>query len=80
MAWVLAEDIKFYCHFDETLLEALIRVGKPHEFACKEGYCGFCRISFKRIEGYRYIKEPLAKIEKDEVLPCICIVDGYVEI
>lgn len=53
----------------EPLLTLLKENGLYSE--CQSGFCGACRT--KVICGsVRYISEPLAKIDDDEVLPCCC--------
>lgn len=55
----------------DNVLTALLARGYDIEYQCRSGYCGSCRT--KIIEGsVEYKEEPLAFIEKDEILPCCC--------
>lgn len=41
------------------------------EYQCRDGYCGSCRT--KLVNGeVKYIKQPLAFIGENEILPCCC--------
>jgi ferredoxin len=51
----------------------------PVEFQCREGFCGVCRL--KLLKGnVIYVQEPLAFIQKNEILPCCCLPVGDIEI
>lgn len=53
-----------------TLLEWLEQQGIAANFHCRNGVCGTCRCQL--VSGkIKYIKEPLAFIQEDEVLICI---------
>lgn len=55
----------------DSLLTSLETAGYPHEFQCRSGYCGACRV--KLIDGeVSYPTPPLAFIGKDEILLCCC--------
>ena len=57
---------------DLTILEALEKEGIAANFQCRNGVCGTCRCQL--ISGkVKYIKEPLASIQSDEVLICIAV-------
>lgn len=58
-------------HEKETILETLER-GEIKAFSmCREGYCATCKITLEEGE-VEYIDTPLAILEKNEILPCIC--------
>ena len=58
-----------------SLLEALEYHGIPVEYQCRSGYCGSCRC--RMTEGkVIYRQQPLALINKGEILPCCCIPAG----
>lgn len=46
---------------------------------CKEGYCATCKMTLKKGE-VSYIEEPIAMLDKNEILPCICIAKSDLEI
>ncbi|WP_100550731.1 class I ribonucleotide reductase maintenance protein YfaE [Caedibacter taeniospiralis] len=57
---------------DLTILEALENEGIAANFQCRNGVCGTCRCQL--ISGkVKYVKEPLASIQSDEVLICIAV-------
>lgn len=59
----------------ETLLEALEQHDIQVPYQCREGYCGACRC--KLVSGtVRYLQEPLAWVNSDDILPCCCIPQG----
>lgn len=75
MAIIRTHDRIFELHENETLLEGLERTGHRVEYQCRSGYCGSCRL--KILEGrVAYRDLPLAFLDKDEILPCCCCVDG----
>jgi len=56
---------------NDSLLETLESDGVNVESHCRGGYCGACRT--KIVKGsVTYLTEPLAFIDDDECLPCIC--------
>ncbi len=55
-----------------TLLESLEAQKVEIPYQCRDGYCGACRC--KKITGeVSYLKEPMAWINDDEILPCVSI-------
>lgn len=55
-----------------TLLESLEQARFPVAYQCRDGYCGACRC--KKIEGdVAYLKEPMAMLNEDEILPCVSV-------
>ncbi len=61
-------------HFQNapTLLESLEAQSIQVPYQCRDGYCGACRC--KKLSGeVTYIKEPMAWINDDEILPCVSI-------
>jgi ferredoxin len=56
---------------DRTLLESLEAESIEVHYHCREGYCGACRT--KKLSGeVKYLLDPLAFIDDDEILPCCC--------
>jgi ferredoxin len=55
----------------DTLLDSMSHHGIEHEFHCKEGYCGACRIT-KLSGNVEYTEQPIAFLREDEILPCCC--------
>ncbi|MFT4939058.1 MAG: ferredoxin [Paraglaciecola sp.] len=57
---------------DKTLLESIELQNIDALFHCREGFCGACRT--KLICGeVKYLSDPLAYIDDDEILPCCCV-------
>ena len=56
---------------NDSLLQTLESDGVNVQSHCRGGYCGACRT--KVVKGsVVYLTEPLAFINDDECLPCIC--------
>lgn len=75
-AIILETDVndKADLHFQNapTLLESLEAQNIQVPYQCRDGYCGACRC--KKISGeVTYLKEPMAWINDDEILPCVSI-------
>ena len=79
MTWVVTKQQRFYLHDGESLLDGLIRTGHDVSYQCKQGYCGSCR---SRVIGHSlpisYPNPPMAHLKDDELLPCVCQVQGVV--
>ena len=59
-------------HYASNLLESLEAQGVQVPYQCRDGYCGGCRTDL--IEGdVAYLQEPMAWINKGEILPCCCV-------
>lgn len=59
-------------HHANTLLESLEAQGVQVPYQCRDGYCGGCRTDL--VEGdVAYLQEPMAWINKGEILPCCCV-------
>ncbi|UAJ65230.1 class I ribonucleotide reductase maintenance protein YfaE [Candidatus Schneideria nysicola] len=55
-----------------SLLSILEANNLKIDFHCRSGYCGICRL--KLIKGtVKYHNEPLAFLQKNEILPCSCL-------
>lgn len=64
---------------DKTLLEALEGQNIEVHYHCREGFCGACRS--KLVSGkVKYLTDPLAFIDDDEILPCCCQATEDIEI
>lgn len=64
---------------DATLLESLEAEGIEVHFHCREGFCGACRTIL--LNGkVKYLTDPLAYIDDDEILPCCCQALGDIDI
>ncbi|MGR6981442.1 class I ribonucleotide reductase maintenance protein YfaE [Testudinibacter sp. P27/CKL/0425] len=62
-----------------SLLETLEKHGIFHEYQCRSGYCGSCRV--KLCQGkVSYPELPLAFLQPDEILLCCCKVESDLEI
>ncbi|KPD02493.1 class I ribonucleotide reductase maintenance protein YfaE [Moellerella wisconsensis] len=64
-------DVPFHSELHDSLLEALEDSQIAAEYQCREGYCGSCRVTL--LTGkVAYRCQPLAFINKGEILPCCC--------
>ncbi|SMB80440.1 ferredoxin [Pasteurella testudinis DSM 23072] len=62
-----------------SLLETLENHGISHEYQCRSGYCGSCRV--KLLTGnVSYRETPLAFLQPGEILLCCCTVESDLEI
>lgn len=78
MGWVFSDEMRFYLHEGETILDGMMRT--HHEdirYECRQGYCGSCRMRVKACTGeFHHTLPPLAYLEDDEILPCCCVATG----
>ncbi|QIZ76619.1 2Fe-2S iron-sulfur cluster-binding protein [Ferrimonas lipolytica] len=61
----------------EPLLALLKENGLYSE--CQNGFCGACKTKVK-CGSVRYLFEPMARIQADEVLPCCCTPTSNIEV
>ena len=64
---------------ETSLLEHLEKNNIHHEYQCRSGYCGSCRVKIKKGK-VSYKDTPLAFIQPDESLLCCCHVESDIEI
>ncbi|MBE2896605.1 2Fe-2S ferredoxin-like protein [Pasteurellaceae bacterium HPA106] len=64
---------------DGSLLETLEKNGIEHEYQCRSGFCGACRVKLLKGEVH-YNQPPLASLNPGEMLLCCCKVDSDLEI
>lgn len=78
MSWVFTDEMRFYLHEGETLLDGMIRTQhKDVRYMCRQGYCGACKMKVKGMIGQVSSKQtPLAQLHADEVLACCCMPMG----
>ena len=62
-----------------SLLNFLEQHHIHHEYQCRSGYCGSCRVKIKKGK-VSYAEEPLAFIQPDEILLCCCRVESDIEL
>lgn len=62
-----------------SLLSRLEQNGIFHEYQCRSGYCGSCRVKIKKGK-VSYKDLPLAFIQPNEILLCCCHVEEDLEI
>ncbi|MGV6989260.1 class I ribonucleotide reductase maintenance protein YfaE [Testudinibacter sp. P80/BLE/0925] len=62
-----------------SLLESLEKCGITHEYQCRSGYCGSCRVKLLRGK-VSYAETPLAFLSANEILLCCCKVESDLEI
>lgn len=62
-----------------SLLQTLENNGISHEYQCRSGYCGSCRVKLRRGK-VSYAELPLAFLQVDEILLCCCTVESDLEI
>lgn len=68
---VTTDELAFELGRNETLLEGLERTGHQVEYQCRSGYCGSCRLTLHS-GSVSYLKQPLAQLKRQEILPCCC--------
>lgn len=56
----------------QTLLESLESQQVDVHFQCRQGYCGSCRVQLLNGDVH-YREEPMAWLNKGDILPCCCI-------
>lgn len=78
MSWVFTDEMRFYLHEGETLLDGMIRTQhKDVRYMCRQGYCGACKMKVRGMIGQVSSKQtPLAQLNADEVLACCCMPMG----
>ncbi|MDO4450017.1 MAG: 2Fe-2S iron-sulfur cluster-binding protein [Moraxella sp.] len=78
MSWVFTDEMRFYLHEGETLLDGMIRTEhKDVRYMCRQGYCGACKMKVRGMIGQVSSKQtPLAQLNADEVLACCCMPMG----
>jgi len=62
-----------------TVLQSLEAAKVSHTYHCRSGFCGVCRCSVKK-GSVRYVAEPLGYIRPGQILPCVCVAEGDLEI
>ena len=61
------------------LLNRLEQHGIYHEYQCRSGYCGSCRVKIKKGK-VSYAETPLAFLQQDEILLCCCRMVSDIEL
>ncbi|HBO38559.1 MAG TPA: 2Fe-2S ferredoxin-like protein [Pasteurellaceae bacterium] len=64
---------------NRSLLSSLEQNDLPHEYQCRSGYCGSCRVKMKKGK-VSYKVSPLAFVNENEILLCCCQVEQDLEI
>lgn len=82
MGWVFSDEMRFYLHDNETVLEGLIRTQHQQvRYECRQGYCGMCRMKVLAKTGDVIHKiTPIAMLEDDEILACCCQATGTLRV
>lgn len=82
MGWIFTDEMRFYLHDDETLLDGMIRTEHQQvRYECRQGYCGSCRMRVTAKTGQLYYtKPPIAMLDDDEVLACCCKAVGSLQV
>lgn len=83
MAWIFVDNLSFYLHSHEILLNGLLRVNVNANFECQQGFCGTCKVKFKPLSSQyhiHYLQPPLVLLADDELLPCCCQVVGAIRL
>ncbi|VEI57897.1 ferredoxin-like protein [Pasteurella multocida] len=62
-----------------SLLSHLENNGIFHEYQCRSGYCGSCRVRIRKGK-VSYKELPLAFVQPNEILLCCCRVEEDLEI
>lgn len=78
MGWVFTDEMRFYLHDNETLLDGMIRTKHQDvRFECRQGYCGSCRMQIKASTSkIKMTQTPLAHLAENEILACCCLSQG----
>ena len=77
--YLIRSQQQFEFHNQCSLLDFLEQQQIFHEYQCREGFCGSCRVAIKKGE-VSYPTPPLAFINKDEILLCCCKVESDLEL
>lgn len=64
---------------ETSLLDHLERHNIHHEYQCRAGFCGACRVKLKKGK-VSYAQPPLAFIQGDEILLCCCRAESDLEL
>lgn len=74
MGWVFTDEMRFYLHENETLLDGMKRTEhQTVRFECQRGYCGCCKMRITANTGeLMMVQKPIAMLDDDEVLACCC--------
>lgn len=64
---------------ETSLLDHLERHNIHHEYQCRNGYCGSCRVKIKKGK-VSYPETPLAFVQPNEILLCCCRVETDLEL
>ena len=78
MGWVFTDEMRFYLHEGESILDGMIRT-HHHDvrYECRQGYCGSCRMRVKASTGVlHHTLPPLAHLDDGEILACCCVAMG----
>lgn len=70
---------KIQHHNECSLLEQLEKQGIHHEYQCRSGYCGSCRVIMRK-GAVSYRSSPLAFTRPNEILLCCCQVEQDLEL
>mgnify|MGYP001171783732 CR=1 FL=1 len=62
-----------------TVLQTLEKNHVDHVSHCKSGICGACRMKLKS-GSVTYVSDPLGFTRDQEILPCVCVADGDIEL
>ncbi|PTC01263.1 hypothetical protein C9975_03005 [Thalassospira xiamenensis] len=62
-----------------TVMQSLEKEHVEHRSQCKAGLCGACKVKLNKGKVH-YVDSPLGFVRKGEILPCVCIADGDIEI
>ncbi|WMY96002.1 MAG: class I ribonucleotide reductase maintenance protein YfaE [Arsenophonus sp.] len=63
--------ILFYDKYHKSILDTFEKNNIYINFQCRQGFCGICRTYLKKGK-IKYQNLPVAFINHDEILPCIC--------
>ena len=76
---LIRHNTPFEFNNETSLLDHLEKNNIHHEYQCRSGYCGSCRVKIKKGK-VSYKEMPLAFIQPDEILLCCCHVESAIEI
>ncbi len=78
MTWIFTDEMRFYLHDGETLLDGMIRTQhRDVRYMCRQGFCGACKMKVKGMTHVpKYKQIALAHLKDNEVLACCCMPTG----
>ncbi len=80
MGKIRIQGLTISCQENETVLDALIRVGENVRFSCKKGICRTCRLDLVEGQVPPAAKRPFPESNDPGFLPCLCVPEGTITV